>query len=296
MPIPTQPLADQLWRVEVTTTRAAIDAIAAALEESSTAMSATERGDVWVVDAVLLDPPDRNALEARLALAATALGAPSPLLTVEKLPPTDWLQQVYDSFPARRLGRFLLRGSHLKTALAPAPIVLTLDAGTAFGSGEHPTTEGCLRMLDALAREGIRPGRVLDMGCGSGVLALAAAKQWRKPVVAIDIDAESVRVARENARLNGAVPLVQAQTGDGYRTPIVRKRAPYDLILANILARPLVRLAPDARRNLRRGGRLILSGLLQRQERAVLRAHAAHGFRLVRRCPIGEWQTLVLTR
>ncbi|MDB5364100.1 MAG: ribosomal protein methyltransferase [Rhodospirillales bacterium] len=296
MPLATQPIADQLWRVEVLTTRDAADAIAAALEESSTAISAFERGDAWLVDAVLLDEPDRAQLDARLALAAMAVGAPAPAMTVEKLPPTDWLQQVYDSFPVRRLGRFLLRGSHLKSNLAPAPIVLTLDAGTAFGSGEHPTTEGCLRMLDLLAREGMRPRHVLDMGCGSGILALAAAKQWRRQVVAIDVDAESVRVARENARLNGTVPLVRAEVGNGYRAPIVRREGPYDLILANILARPLIRLAPDARRNLARGGKLVLSGLLQRQERAVLRAHAAHGFRLVRRCPIGEWQTLVLTR
>jgi ribosomal protein L11 methyltransferase len=296
MPLATQPIADQLWRVEVLTTRDAADAIAAALEESSTAISAFERGDAWLVDAVLLDEPDRAQLDARLALAAMAVGAPAPAMTVEKLPPTDWLQQVYDSFPVRRLGRFLLRGSHLMSHLAPAPIVLTLDAGTAFGSGEHPTTEGCLRMLDLLAREGMRPRHVLDMGCGSGILALAAAKQWRRQVVAIDVDAESVRVARENARLNGTVPLVRAEVGNGYRAPIVRREGPYDLILANILARPLIRLAPDARRNLARGGKLVLSGLLQRQERAVLRAHAAHGFRLVRRCPIGEWQTLVLTR
>lgn len=296
MPVATQPIADQLWRVEVTTMREAADAIAAVLEELSTAISAFERGDIWVVDAVLLEEPDRAQLDAQLTVVAEAVGAPAPTVTVEKLPPTDWLQQVYDSFPQRRLGRFLLRGSHLKSALAPAPIVLTLDAGTAFGSGEHPTTEGCLRMLDALAREGLRPKRVLDMGCGSAILALAAAKQWRQPVVAVDIDAESVRVARENAHLNGTTPLVRAEVGDGYRTPIVRSHGPYDLILANILARPLVKLAPDARRNLARGGTLVLSGLLQRQERSVLRAHAAHGFKLVRRCPIGEWQTLVLTR
>jgi ribosomal protein L11 methyltransferase len=300
--VPTQPLADQLWRLSITTVQGAADAIAAALEADSQAISAFEivEGGAWVVDAVLLSEPDVPELQGRMALAAATVGAPPPDVSAEKLPAVDWLQQVYESFPARRLGRFLIRGSHHRDTAAYAPIVMTVDAGTAFGSGEHPTTEGCLRMLDALARQahrkGHKPRRILDMGCGSGILALAAAQQWRRPVLAIDIDAESVRVARENIRENGVRSWVRAYAGDGYQTPQVRRGAPYDLIVANILARPLIKLAPQARRHLKKGGTLVLSGLLRRQQKAVLAAHRAQGFKQVRSCPIGDWQTLVLKR
>lgn len=254
-------------------------------------------GGGWTITALHRARPDAGMLGAGLALVAASEGTPEPALEIAPLPATDWLEMAYAGFPARRIGRFHVYGSHIAAPPPPGAIPLEIDAATAFGSGEHATTEGCLLALGALKRRRPRLGRALDMGTGSGILAIAVAKSWKMAAVtAIDIDAEAARVAASNARLNCVAGRVRARCGDGYRAPLARSGPPFDLIVANILARPLTRMAPSLRRRLAPGGIAILSGLLRRQEPAVLAAHRAIGLRFVARRPIGEWHSLILRR
>ena len=231
-------------------------------------------------------------LEAALALAWTARADEPPALAIERLPARDWLAENQASFPPLRAGRYFIHGSHYRAHAPAGAMALTINATTAFGTGEHATTRGCLLALDALARRGLRRP-VLDMGTGTGILAIAAAKTWRRTVTARDIDAESVRVAARNAAVNGAAALVDLGRADGYRG--LRRRR-YALIFANILARPLALMAPDLARHLAPGGVAVLSGLLSRQERAVLAAHRLQGLALRARFCIDGWHTLVLAR
>jgi len=250
----------------------------------------------WTMSAIYRAPPDLGALSAQLALAAAALGISEPRVELAPLPPANWLAEAYAGFPARRIGRFFVHGSHID-ARTGSGVPLHIDAATAFGSGEHATTEGCLRAISDLKSAGAKIDRVLDMGTGSGILAIGAAKlfPWAS-VAGVDIDAESARVATLNARLNGVGARVRAVQGNGYASPLAARGDRFDLIIANILARPLMRMAPSLKRRLKPGGHAILSGLLRRQEAAVLAAHKAVGLRLVRRIPIGDWNTLVLRR
>lgn len=290
----------KLWRIAVVVPEAHAPVFAEAIGDHAEAVSTfeLEEGGDWLVEATAAREPDRPRLAARVAVLAEALGLDEPALVVEDVPPIDWVSHSYQGFPPIRAGRFFVHGSHHGDGVPAGSVPLQVDAATAFGTGEHGSTRGCLLALDRLARR-FRPGRtrgrgVLDMGCGSGILALAAAKRWRVPVAAVDIDPEAVRVTLVNAALNGARGRVRAAGGDGYATPLVRARGPYRLITANILARPLARMAPALRRHLAPGGVAVLAGLLTRQERHVLQAHRAQGLRLAFRIPQGEWTTLVL--
>lgn len=283
------------WRIALTVPEALAEVFAEAIGAHADAVSTfeIEEHGAWLVEAVAQQAPDRADLAARVAVLARAVGLAEPDLVIEELPPLDWLTRSYRSFPPLRIGRYFVYGSHHEGGVPPGAVGLLIDAATAFGSGEHATTAGCLTALDRLARRG-RPTRVLDMGCGSGILALAAAGTWHVPVHAVDIDPEAVRVTRLNARRNRLQPFVRAEAGDGYHTALVRRGGRYPLIVSNILARPLARMAPLLRRHLAPGGTAILSGLLARHERHVLAAHSAQGLRLAGRIAIGEWNTLVL--
>lgn len=292
----------KLWRIALVVPEAFAAAFAEAIGDHAAAVSTfeLEEGGDWLVEATAHAPPDHARLTARVAVLAEAVGIEEPALTVEDIPPIDWVSHVYDGFPPIRAGRFFVYGSHHDGGVPAGCVGLLVDAATAFGSGEHGSTKGCLLALDALAKRH-RVGRggrggALDMGCGSGILALAVAKRWHVPATAVDIDPEAVRVTKVNAALNGVRSAIGAAGGDGYRTAIVRRHRPFRLITANILARPLARMAPQLRRHLAKGGVAVLAGLLARQERHVLQAHRAQGLRLIRRIPIGEWTTLVVGR
>jgi ribosomal protein L11 methyltransferase len=250
----------------------------------------------WQVTAIYRTQPDAAALGTQLALVAAANGLPEPALEVLPLPPADWLAEAYAGFPPQRIGRFFVHGSHVEPPKT-GNIPLLIDAATAFGSGEHATTEGCLRAISDLVRSGARVQRVLDMGTGSGILSIGLAKLVPTArIAAVDIDEESARVAAMNAKLNGVANRVRAVQGDGYKSPLAAQGPRFDVIIANILARPLIRMAPSLVSRLRPGGTAILSGLLRRQEAAVLGAHKTLGLRLVARKPIGEWMTLILRK
>lgn len=292
-----------VWRIAAIVPEPAVDAVASAIEGEAETVSCfladprDEPGETtpWRLLGHARRPPDRAALAARLELACAAGGFAVPDLEIELLPDTDWLTASLQSFPPIAAGRFHVYGSHIKERPPAGRIPLLVDAGAAFGSGEHASTMGCLLALDALLRRR-RFRNVLDLGCGSGILAMAAAKASAVRVLATDVDIDAVRVAAANMRRNGVAGLVRTAVSDGYRSRAIAARAPYDLIFANILARPLVRMAAPLARHLAPGGIAVLSGLLSRQERLVLAAHRSQGIALAGRIAIDGWTTLILRR
>ncbi len=290
------PLRDSVWHV-VATVRGgeAVTAVLALLEAAVDAVSAFETvPEEWRVEAYPPSPMLTSALSAQLALAAAAVGGSLVEIGEEKLAARDWLAENQLAFPPLRVGRFFIYGSHHRGRVPAGAIGIAVDAATAFGTGEHPSTRACLIALDRLARRH-RYRRPLDIGTGTGILAVAAAKLLRRRILASDIDARAVRVARRNVARNGVAGLVQVRRAPGYRDRAVR-RSRYDLILSNILARPLALLASDLARALAPGGRAVLSGLLRRQEPIVLAPHRGCGIVLERRLVIDGWSTLVLRR
>ena len=269
--------------------------VAAALDELAGAVSAFEikaEPAEWRVEAYPRAPLLNAALEIRLALAAAGAGGKLQHIAEERLPDRDWLLENRRAFPPIRIAHFFVHGSHWRGPAPSGTIAIEIDAATAFGTGEHPSTHGCLLALDHLARRR-RFRRPLDIGTGSGVLAIAAAKRLHRRVVAGDIDPQAVRVARHHARRNGLAGTVRVMRAAGYRSRKLRRRN-YDLVLENILARPLALMARDLKRALAPGGVAVLAGLLQRQEAQVLRAHRAQGLTLSRRIVIDGWSTLIV--
>lgn len=292
------PLDQRLWRIAITAPdERAAGAFSAALELAGASIGAfeIEPQGKWTIEGLVEGKPDRAAVEAAMALAASAYGLAEPSIAVEPMPDIDWLKRNQESFPPMRIGRYFIHGSHIETPVPAGSIGLLIDAATAFGTGEHATTHGCLLALDRLVRQGKR-SRILDMGTGTGILAIAAAKSWRVPVLACDIDGNSVKVAAENVGLNHVAGLVMCRQSDGYASRAVRINGPYDLIFANILARPLVSMAPDLARYLAPGGVAILSGLLAGQERYVAAAHRAQGLAFMGRIQRQGWHTLIFSK
>ncbi|MDX1974189.1 MAG: 50S ribosomal protein L11 methyltransferase [Rickettsiales bacterium] len=252
-----------------------------------------EANHIWTFDLLCEEEPNLVEIKTRLILLCGMCKVAMPEVTVEKLQQQDWLSQVAQNFPPLSIGRFFVHGAHIVPPSQSSIIPIQVDAGAAFGSGEHGTTRCCLGAMDWLTRSR-RFNRILDMGCGSGILGIAAAKLWKMPVLAVDIDDVAVRVTQENVRMNRVTQWVDAQVSDGYASERVKRSGPYDLILSNILARPLVEFAPHLKRHLAPGGVAVLSGLLVSQETMVRAAHMSQGLKLVRRFTHGEWCTLVL--
>jgi ribosomal protein L11 methyltransferase len=274
-------------RAEAEAAAAAIDA---SLELEGAAYSILEEDEAagrWRIDAFPRSDEEANAFRTALARFGELV------VRSEALADADWLAMALSGLPPVRAGRFFVHGLHDLGRTPANAVALRIEAGAAFGTGHHGTTVGCLLAFDRLLKTR-RFARVLDVGCGTGVLAIAAARCGGREVVGTDIDPVSVRISRENARLNQVrARFVRA---DGLDHPSVRAPAPYDLVFANILARPLVGLAQPIRRALKPGGTVILSGLLRSQERMVRAAYLARGLRLARRIHRDAWATLVLER
>jgi ribosomal protein L11 methyltransferase len=291
-----------LWQSRFAIPAAAVDLFLDALETDAISVAAFEEpaaagadGALWRVELLHQAEPDREVLAAQIAPLAERSGLRQIDLTVVPVAATDWLARTAESFPAQPIGRFWVHGSHV-TAPPPAGVVpIRLDAGLAFGSGEHATTQGCLLALERLAWRR-RRRRVLDLGCGSGILAIAAAKLGATRVVAADNDPLAVAVARENAIRNRVGHRVRCLVSEGYRNPLLGTFGPYDLILANILADPLCALARDCARHLAPGGTAVLSGLLERQAPRVIAPHRRARLRLRHELTIGIWTTLVMSK
>lgn len=247
----------------------------------------------WLVEVYFSDEPDHDFVRSLVAGAAGEEAAQK--LEFAHIDKKDWVANSLHGLAPVRAGRVLIHGAHDRERLRSNDIGLEIEAALAFGTGHHGTTLGCLLMLDDVLKRR-RPRNILDVGTGTGVLALAAARLLRRPVAAGDIDAESVRSARANAIRNGATPWLHPVLAAGVGHPALRDGAPYDLIFANILARPLKSLAVGMTRLSARDGDLILSGLLVSDAPGVMAVYAAQGFTLARRKNIDGWSTLLLRR
>jgi ribosomal protein L11 methyltransferase len=266
--------------------------LAERLEAQDCVCSAFEGDDGrWQVAVHFVAAPDEPALRALFADA----GADASALMLSPLAETDWVAQSLAGLKPVRAGRFLVHGAHDRARVPANCIAIEIEAALAFGTGHHGSTRGCLLALDALAKRK-NPRRVLDIGTGSGVLAIAAAKTFRRRVVASDIDRTAVAAARANARLNCVAPLLAPLQAKGIDAGAIAARAPYDLIFANILLAPLLRLAVPIGRLAHGRAHVVLSGLLPRDANALLSVYRAQGLTLERRIALDRWVTLVLVR
>lgn len=245
---------------------------------------------LWEVGGYFESAPD----EAALALLAVAFEA-KPFV-VSELPETDWVAHVRRELSPVRAGRFFVYGSHDADKVPEDAEPLLIEAAMAFGTGHHGTTLGCLLALETLIERGVQAKSVADIGCGTAVLAMAAARVWDATILASDIDQVAVDVAKANLRANGIKGGVDCVEAAGFDHPALRENAPYDVIFANILKGPLVALAPDIAAHLRPGGYAILSGLLNEQAAEVIAVYLENGTSLVSHNEIGDWSTLILQK
>lgn len=258
-----------------------------ALDPAPPAVSSFELGErgLWEVEAFFATAPDEQEL-------ARATGVEMIIVPVMD---ENWVARALDGLPPVRAGRYFIYGEHSTDQIPANAIALKIEASYAFGTGHHGTTRGCLLAYEALSKRR-QFKNALDVGCGTGVLAMAYARTAHRLAVATDIDPLAVDKTRENARLNRAAPYMRIALGNGFRAPYIAESAPYDLIFANILAGPLVKLMPGIRAHLAPGGNAILSGLLDEQANAVMSAARSQGLRVARRSALEGWVTLILER
>ena len=280
--------------------RAVADLIVESFELAEAASSAFETdeswpggGKAWLVEAYFGFAPDEDALRALVAVAADEKTARAATFGLTET--RDWVANALAGLKPVRAGRFLVHGSHDRARVRSNDVAIEIEAGLAFGTGHHGTTRGCLLLFDRLLKRR-RPAAVLDVGCGAGVLAIAAAKVLRRKVWAGDIDPVAVEVANANARLNGVGRFSRAVVSRGVENAALREGAPYDLIFANILAKPLRLLAPSLAGLAAPDGEAIVSGLLAADADGVLSAWRAQGFFLAERIDLEGWASLRLRR
>jgi ribosomal protein L11 methyltransferase len=274
------------------TARRLSDRLMATFDTGDTAVATFEEAGAWAVEIYFERPPDHDAVRRLLHGIAGGEGDGVAFTTVTE---RDWVAHSLAGLTPVGAGRFVIHGSHDRRRILPNRIGVEIEAALAFGTGHHGTTRGCLLALDRLVSRR-RPRRILDVGCGTGVLAIAAARATRRRVQAGDVDAVSVGVARDNVRLNHAGALVHVVLANGLADRRMRADAPYDLVFANILLGPLVALATPIRRVTAPGGRVVISGLLSSQGAAALAAYRSRGFALERRIVLDGWVTLVMAR
>ena len=285
-----------IWRLVFHADALSQQAYVQAIEEEAGALTAfeTSPNGPWLVEAFFETKPDLGRLAPMIFAVAKSLGRPVPSLDVQEIPERDWLAENRASFPPLAIGRFYVYGSHIDRKVPAGCWPIALDASIAFGSGEHATTKGCLTAIGRLARRK-RFHRVLDLGCGSGILSIGAARARPCRVLASDIDVDSANLARQNMRDNGLAARVRVVHSAGF-AKLGATRASFDLVLANILARPLTQLAISLSRALVPGGTLVLSGLLADQEAWVKAAYLARRLSFRGRLAIAGWHTLVFRK
>jgi len=272
--------------------RRVVDVLTEIFFEGEAAVAAFERPDGrWDVTVHFAEAPDQAAIRDLVSNAAGEEVARG--IAFDVVEARDWVKASLDDLVPVPAGRFVVHGQHDRARIAPNKLGVEIEAALAFGTGHHGTTRGCLLLLDQVLKA--RPvKRVLDLGSGTGVLAIAAAKARRQKVLASDIDAPSVAVAQENARLNGVGPLVHVIRATGFAAPDFANTGPFDLVLANILANPLRQLAGPMKRHLSPGALVILSGLLTPQAAGVVAAYRARGLVPLRHLRIEGWSSLLL--
>lgn len=287
-------------RLFVTTTEkqagAILDVMSVIFEDDDFAvatMEIDEKRDVWEASVYMMTG-EEESVRSRLTDALAADFSDLPIER-EVLPEIDWIAKSLEGLAPVRAGRFVVHGSHDRDKVKTGEIAIEIDAGQAFGTGHHGTTAGCLEMLASVARSR-RVRNVLDLGTGSGVLAIAAWKFLRVPGLATDIDPVATRVASDNARRNGVVDGLTFATAPGFHSTAFGRHGPFDLVIANILARPLMKMAPQLVANLAPGGSVILSGILAEQRWKVLAAYNGQRLRHVRTIWRNGWVTIHLTK
>ncbi len=283
----------RLTLVDEATARRIADVLTESFDNNDAAVAAFENADAnWDITIHFAAPPDESAVRDLVALAADQATARS--VTFAPVEDKDWVRASLDALAPVEAGRFVVHGSHDRDRIRSNKVSIEIEAALAFGTGHHGTTRGCLLLLDEVLRRS-RPAQILDLGTGTGVLAIAAAKATRRKILAGDIDHRSIDAARDNARVNGARPWVDVVFAKGF-VGFAFKAQRFDLVLANILANPLKRLALPMRRHLGPGATVILSGLLPAQANAVIAAYRAVGLVLEKRIEQEGWTSLLLKR
>ena len=274
--------------------RRVVDLLSESLDDDHAAVATFERPDgCWEVSLHFAGTPDQGALRELVRLAAGEGAAKA--VAFDTVEAKDWVAASLNDLAPVPAGRFVVHGRHDRARIASNKLGIEIEAALAFGTGHHGTTRGCLLLLDHVLRAHA-PRRVLDLGTGTGVLAIAAAKALRRGVLASDIDPVSVRTARDNARLNGVGNLVEAIRASGFSAPRLASRAPFDLVLANILANPLRQLATPMAAHLAPSALVVLSGLLPHQAQGVIASYRARGLLLRRQLVIDGWSSLLMQR
>jgi ribosomal protein L11 methyltransferase len=271
-----------------------VDLLTESFFEGQAAIAAFEGpGGRWDITVHFAEAPDQGSIRELVGIAAGDEAALA--ISFDTVDAKDWVKATLEELVPVRAGRFIVHGGHDRSRVPPNKLGIEIEAALAFGTGHHGTTRGCLLLLDEVLKA-FRPRRVLDLGTGTGVLAIAAAKALRGKVLASDIDPLSVRVAADNTRLNCAGDLVETIRATGFSAPQFKQRAPFDLVLANILANPLRQMATPMSRHLAPGALLILSGLLPPQASAVVAAYRARGLVLKRHIQIEGWSSLLMCK
>jgi ribosomal protein L11 methyltransferase len=274
------------------TAKRVVDLLTESFFEGQAAIAAFEGPNGrWDITVHFAEAPDQGAIRELVRLAAGDEVAQD--IGFDTVEAKDWVKATLDELVPVRAGRFIVHGQHDRSKVPPNKLGIEIEAALAFGTGHHGTTRGCLLLLDQVLKAHF-PRRVLDLGTGTGVLAIAAAKALRIEVLASDIDPLSVRVGRDNARLNGTGNWVETIRATGFSAPQFAQRGPFDLVLANILANPLRQMATPMARHLARSARVILSGLLPHQAQGVIAAYRARGIVLERHIQIDGWSSLLM--
>ena len=283
----------RLTLADEATARRIADVLTESFDNNDAAVAAFESSDRnWDITVHFAAPPDEATVRDLVALAADR--ATADRLAFTAVEDKDWVRASLDALKPVEAGRFIVHGSHDRDRIAANKTGIEIEAALAFGTGHHGTTRGCLVLLDEVLRRS-RPARILDLGTGTGVLAIAAAKALRQKIIAGDIDHRSIDAARDNARRNGAGPWVDVVFAKGF-VGFAFKARRFDLVLANILANPLKMMALPMRRHLASGAMVILSGLLPTQANAVIAAYRSVGLILVKRIEQDGWSSLLLRR
>jgi ribosomal protein L11 methyltransferase len=291
---PNRPTHVMRLEADGASARAMTDILGEVFDPAETAVASFEVDDSgsWLLEAYFARAPDEDAIRT---LIRPIIGDKADRAVFTSIDQRDWVKTSLEGLNPVRAGRFVVHGSHDRDVLRCNDIGIEIEAALAFGTGHHGTTRGCLlALVDEMKRR--QPMRILDVGTGTGILAFAAAKGTRREVVAGDIDPVAVDVARENARLNGIGPLLKFYVGPGVAHPMANRVRHFDLVFANILARPLRQLAPSLARVVADDGVLILSGLLVRDVAGVLSAYRSQGFSLRRQRVLEGWAALTLAR
>ena len=282
-----------MYQVSLYGSRAEVERVSTAMDglEFSPASDMREhkRGQ-WVIDIY-----EEDRIRAGAFAGIIELLLPDRSAIIKKLPETNWVAKSYENLPPVTAGNFVIAGGHVKPKVRTGRIPILIEAGAAFGTGHHGTTLGCLQALELVMRTS-RPKRVLDIGTGTGVLAIASLLSGCKFARGTDLSSDSISIATENARKNCVGNQFKVYQAHGIDTAQIRRFAPFDLVFANILAKPLIQLAPSIREVTASNGIIVLSGLLNFQESIVVSAFASQGFKVLRRLRLQEWSTLLLRK